>query len=195
MDAEKRIHEEWLDAALRARADCEPRAGLEDRLLARLASEPPRKALAWWPTVAASVAIVVIAIALMTMRQGQPNQSLPINAASPRIGSASDGGAARNPAVTAVNKAATKLPSRSTHRTETREPINRKAERLPMLATFPAPRPETQQERMLARLSAKGVSFAGIDDPVDLAELRDLPVPEFKIRPMEEAPSDDTPQE
>jgi hypothetical protein len=193
MGLEKRIHKEWLDTALRARVDAEPRAGLEDRVLARLTSEPPRKALAWWPMAAAVTALILFAVAWMMMRPGELKQGFAVNTSSPRTGSRSDDGALHTPAVNAAKQATSKPHSKSTRRVLARESSNPKAERLPMLATFPAPRPEMQQERMLARLFAKRVSFVG--DPVDLAQLRDLSVPEFKIQPMEEAPSDDTPQE
>ena len=51
----------WLDLALRERANAEPRAGLEDRVLARLATEPPRTII-WWPAVAAVAVLLVVVI-------------------------------------------------------------------------------------------------------------------------------------
>jgi len=70
MDAANRNPQEdmnrWLDRALRERANAEPRNGLEARVLARLAAEPPKR-LAWWPVIAIVAAVVVIAVALGVM--------------------------------------------------------------------------------------------------------------------------------
>jgi hypothetical protein len=59
------------------------------------------------------------------------------------------------------------------------------------LATFPAPQPETSEERLLARLAAQRGSFVVASLSTDLVPLKVLPVPEFTIRPLEEAPEDD----
>ncbi|HVH87153.1 MAG TPA: hypothetical protein VM912_10530, partial [Terriglobales bacterium] len=82
MDAEsKNVQQEnfdrWLDAALHARADAEPRMGLEDRVLARLAADPPRK-FVWWPAsaLAAAVAGLVITIAIVLLQIRQPEQTI-----------------------------------------------------------------------------------------------------------------------
>src|SRR5437016_5169817 len=81
MDAENRRPQQeefdsWLDTALGARANAEPRPGLEDRVLTRLAAEPERTKLAWWPAMTAVAAVFVIAIALLIMRSG--DQAKPI---------------------------------------------------------------------------------------------------------------------
>jgi hypothetical protein len=68
-------------------------------------------------------------------------------------------------------------------------------ESLPKLATFPTPRPETAEERMLARLAARRGSYELARLSTDLVPLKVLPVPEFTIQPLEEAPVDETPQE
>jgi hypothetical protein len=77
MDAEQKNLEKgnldrWLDAALRARADAEPRMGLEDRLLARLATEHPRPTFSWMPLLAAAVVVIAVSAALiLTYANGQ----------------------------------------------------------------------------------------------------------------------------
>src|SRR5262249_26271308 len=61
----------WLDLALRERANAEPRAGLEDRVLARLATEPPRTII-WWPAVAAVAVLLVVVITFVMIHPRRP---------------------------------------------------------------------------------------------------------------------------
>jgi len=204
----------WLNFALRERASAEPRSGLEERVLARLAAEPQPRA-AWWPVMAAATAVLVIAATLATMHLGsreriianaQPHPTVlhetpaQANSATPDKGPASTqprittGGdaaccvSARMPAITRSREAA-----RSS--LKSRPAVDPEGEQLPKLATFPAPRPETAEERMLARVAARRGSFDVANVSPDLLPLKDLSVPEFKIHPMEEPPPEDTPQE
>ena len=62
-------------------------------------------------------------------------------------------------------------------------------------ATFPAPRPETAQERMLVRLMARRGSYDLANASPEMVPLKDLSIPELKIEPMEGTPSDEAPEE
>ena len=64
---EKANLDRWLDAALRDRANAEPRMGLEARVLARLGSEQPRRTFSWMPLFAAAAVLVAISAALIVM--------------------------------------------------------------------------------------------------------------------------------
>ena len=75
-----------------------------------------------------------------------------------------------------------------------RPAIRTQPEALPKLATFPAPRPETREEHMLARLAARQGSYDLANASPDIVPLKDLSVPELKIEPMEGTPPDNTPQ-
>src|SRR5690242_13039686 len=79
----------WLDAALRARAEAEPRMLLEERVLARLASEP-RRIAAWWPTIAAVAALMAIAIAVVLLHPSRPERATANRAAEARNAAAAN---------------------------------------------------------------------------------------------------------
>lgn len=202
MDAENKNpgqenFDRWLDTALHARADAEPRMGLEDRVLARLATtRPPSKEFSLWPVMIAAAAALVISAALVVTNSFRLNHEI---AAGTRSASP------------AISKApATQLGSNSTPGTpDNRRVITHRVakasapqirhveheESLPRLATFPALSPETEQEHMLARVAARRSSFDLANVSTDLVPLKDLSVPELKIDPMEGTPSDTTPQE
>jgi len=204
MDAEKRKSElenidHWLDLALRERAHAEPRSGLEERVLRRLATEPAQPQFAWWPVWAAAAAIAVIVVTLALLRPnrqeqvangqqnatGLPNARTETTKITPnqrsnterQVPSGRDA-AERNPQGPAIQP---RIPAQ--------------AEPLPKLATFPAARPETTQERLLARLAGQlnAVEMAGISN--DSMPLKELSIPELKLDPMEGTPPDDSQQE
>ena len=202
-DEDRNYEDRRLDTLLQARADGEPRAGLEERVLARIASEPRRSVFALWPTLAAVSALVVIAIALIVLHTETPKQHL----------------AVQNPQQEKPAKPAEDAPSlhasvingeaQKHRRGDSREAKccvstqtmaahrgNGNQEQFPRLATFPAPRPETEQERMLVRLAAKIHGLYGTGDSMDVAQLQNLSVSEFDIHPMEvEPPVNDSPQQ
>ena len=84
-----------------------------------------------------------------------------------------------------------RMQARNTPRAIVTQPAVRpKPERLPKLARFPAPRPETTQELLLARLATQpDVQVASISN--DAVPLKELSIPELKIDPMEGTPPDD----
>lgn len=201
MDAERNSGHEnfdrWLDAALRARVDGEPRMGLEARVLARLATErPSAKEFAWWPMMSAAAAALVISAALVVTYTFRHNHEIAAGtrSASPAISKA--------PATQLGSSSTPGTPDHGrvmTHRVAKAStpqiPHAEHEESLPRLATFPAPRPETEQERMLARVAARRSSFDLANVSTDLVPLKDISVPELKIDPMEGTPPDTTPQE
>jgi hypothetical protein len=201
MDAKPTSNQEndfglWLDAALRARNDAEPRMGLEDRVLARLASEPQGKALLRWPVLVAIAALLVIAGGVTVLYRRpvvtdiahrapatnvQPKSNFPTQKASGSHQIA----AIRRPSQ--VRRASACCVAAKAHRDA------EQAETLPKLAQFPSPRPQTTQEQMLMRLAARRDSY----DTAVLAshsEWSELSVPEINVDPMAGTPPDSIPQ-
>jgi len=207
MDAKNRRHESedldrWLDLALQERANAEPRSGLEERVLARLATEPPKRQFVWWQVWAAVAAIFVIALTLTLIyprHQDQvANQQSPAVSPAHRImprevttGPRQPTGEAR--AASGSNAACCFSKGMVVRNRPTA--VHAQLEPLPQLATFPAPRPETAQERVLARLTARRGSYELAGASPDMVPLKDLSIPELKIEPMEGTPSDETPHE
>jgi len=200
--------DQWLDAALKARIDAEPRMGLEERVLARLAAEPQRKVLTWWrPALAGVAAIVAIALVLVSSHSSnrKPTRlNKPQAASRERIDSHNLQANATPPQQPTLSRAHNRLriapstPDQGVRRSvsvwrsaRTAAVGKTQQESLPRLATFPAPQPETSEERLLARLAAQRGSFVVASLSTDLVPLKVLPVPEFTIRPLEEAPEDD----
>jgi hypothetical protein len=208
----------WLDTALRARANAEPRSGLEDRVLARLRAESPRKHFALWPLLSAMATVFVIAVALVILHSRQQQrtvavrqqptgsqhstQSPPVQARSERVDKELD---AHRHSPRATGDAACCVSSTAIARRTPDEGVRRSGlqrnsahsddKQLPKLATFPAPRPETAEEHMLLRLAARRDSYDLANVSTDSAPLRDLSVPEIQIDPMEGTPPDNTPRE
>jgi len=194
----------WLDRALRERANAEPRNGLEERVLARLAARPPNR-IAWWPVMATVAAVVVIAVALVVMYPKQRVWQQPTGP-SPETSLPTTGAAKQGIRSTASpiirQREACCISRRTMPTTKSREAARSSLdlapaagpEALPKLATFPAPRPETAEERMLARLAARSGSYDLANASSDMVPLKDLSVAELKIQPMEGTPPDNTSQ-
>jgi len=202
MDAENQRPEfedvdRWLDVALRERANAEPRSGLEERVLARLAAHPPRRAFASWQAWVAAAAIFVIVLTLALLYPRRQQQVTSGKQHSPQPGTQAN--KLTQPPVTSRRDAACCVSTRGLAKNMQRSAIGRPAirtqpEALPKLATFPAPRPETREEHMLARLAARQGSYDLANASPDIVPLKDLSVPELKIEPMEGTPPDNTPQ-
>lgn len=198
MDAENRKPESedldrWLDVVLRERANAEPRGGLEERVLARLSAEPPRRII-WWPAVAAVSALLVVVIALVVIH---PRRQEPViaNKHYPAISDKSSGGRDATCCVsTAMSARSTTHAAVRPLRKHRRPESPAASDSLPKLATFPAPRAATTEERLLAQLATRQGSYeiANISNDV---RLRDLSIPELRIEPMEGTPPDNAPQE
>lgn len=180
--------EQWLDAALSARMgmQAEPRPGLEERVLARLATEPKRNpGLTWRLAFAAFAAAVLISAALLLMRTNVPEKPSSARMTRPQA----------NPEQ--VAKVQPQLVPREPERVNRRRAIVaarrsdaiRLKEAAPKLATFPAPTPETDQERMLARLAVRRGTFELASESPDPA-IQELQVKELVVEPMEGTPPD-----
>lgn len=197
MDAEnQRVYNQnrggWLDASLRARADVEPRVGLEDRVLARLAAEPPRRALTWWPVFAAVAAGLLFTVMLTIMHfrmEPRTTVATPTAPGGPRT--------AERLTIQAGNAVSKPVHAIRKHGTSTVlvERASYQQQQLPKLATFPAPRPLTAEERILARLAARRGSYEMANTSEDMVPFKDLSVPELSIKPLEGTPPDNTPQD
>lgn len=183
----------WLDAALRARAEAEPRMGLEDRILARLAIESARKSFPWRPMFAVVAAGFVVAITMVVFYLGIPKRD--VVSVAPRA-------RATREAIQSADTQADRATERAdAARRKMRDlPIRHVSQHvhqqgLPRLATFPSPSPQTDQERVLARLAARRGAYDVAAASDDMVPLKDLSVPKLNIQPMEGSPPDDTPQE
>jgi len=201
MDAERRKSQKefdrWLDAALHARSKAEPRTGLEDRVLARIAAEPPRR-FSWWPAAAiAAVAVLVIAIVISALysRERQDNAGNRQGPFIQQVRPPESSSHASSPVVTTAGER-----HRGTRRAACCVSAHRATnasvgtELAPKLATFPSLHPPTPEERMLARLAARRGSYEVANINGD-QPLKDLSIPELKIDPMEGTPPDNAPQE
>ncbi len=180
--------ERWLDAALSARmgAQAEPQQGLEERILARLAAEPKRNpVLTWRLAFAAVAAAVLISAALLLMRTGAPEKPSSARTSRPQP----------NPEqiATVQPQVVPRRPERVNRRrlivAARRSNARGQKEVMPKLVTFPAPAPETDQERMLARLAARREAFELASESPD-AGIKDLQVKELAVEPMEGTPPD-----
>lgn len=145
-----------LDAALAKYAQVEPRAGLENRVLATLhaeRSQVPQRA--WWRwSVAGAVAVVVVVAVVLAWRSGKfhgreiarhpsisaPGVELPASGAGPEAGKSDDHPPAPGPA-----------PKHILHRAH----ATAVASANPKLDQFPSTQPLSEQEKLLENYVAK----------------------------------------
>jgi hypothetical protein len=197
MDAEENDRRQeqfdrWLDAALRARVYAQPRMGLEDRVLARIATDPPRKTFSWIPLVAAIAAVVVVSAALFVTYSSR--QSLKSATAIPsivRIPPVSEAPAIQAKSGLPGTAGGGKVMAHRVARARAPEvghvPDHEQA--LPILATFPAAAPQTPQERLLVEL-ARGASAKDLADFSEtLVPLKDIEISSLQIEPLDNATS------
>lgn len=210
MDAENRSSrqrnfDQWLDSALRARSNAEPRMGFEERVLARLASESQRR-FVFWPVMAtAVVALIAIAIAVALLHRPQPERAIAHATTEPANVSAVNSARVQASSTTktlGVSKARNSQSIRGEHASccaLAHVSAVRNAEaHLPRLAGFPAPRPETQQERLLAQLADQLVARKEFSEvarlSVDLPP-QDLSIQELSIEPLDTTSGSSSPRE
>ena len=202
MDAENRKPESrdldrWLDAALRERANAEPRSGLEQRVLARLATQSPKQQFVWWQMWAAAAAIFVIALTLSLLyprRHDQVVNEQPQRISPERKTNSNEPTAEQRqrPARSAVASGRDRACCLSKRTLAKNGPAvaRNQPEPLPKLTKFPTPHPETPQERLLVQLATQpqGIEVANISN--DGMPLKELSIPELKTEPMEGTPPD-----
>jgi hypothetical protein len=144
-----------LDAALTKYSSVDPRAGLEERILADLRAQPTASSHAWWRWgLAGALAVMVIVAMAVAWRSGRtPHSQLashPTNTEQIRR-------PANPPEATASERLLGNTPTRATHRggaiaVRRSAPRARAiAEADPKLDVFPSPRPLSDEELALAR--------------------------------------------
>lgn len=210
MDAENKSDQQknfdhWLDSALQARANAEPRMGLEDRVLARLASDSQRR-IVWWPVMATAIAAVIaIAVALALLYSHQPERAIahattePANVSAVMSAPAQASSRTKAPG---VSKARNSQSIRGEHASccdLARVSAVRNAEaHLPKLASFPAPRPETRQEQLLVQLANQLVARKEFSEVGRLSvglPPQDLSIQELSIEPLDTTSGSSIPRE
>jgi len=149
-----------LDAALAKYAQVEPRAGLENRVLATLQAERSRLPQRdWWRWSVAGAVAVVVVVVVLTWRSGMfhgqeiaihrsisapaippPGVELPGSGVGPEVGKNDGHTPAPGPA-----------PKHIMHRAHATEVASAK----PKLDQFPSPQPLSEQERLLENYVAK----------------------------------------
>ena len=161
----------WLDQALREYGDVEPRAGLETRILANLASSSGAAfSRRWWPSFAALALVAALAAAIWIANR-------PTRPAKESVATAASGSVmpATNSLVRPPSAANMK---RSTARRRTHVPDARVLARQPRLKQFPSPRPLSEQEQLLteyvAQFHDKAVLMARAQTKLRKQEQQDL---------------------
>ena len=143
MPYDDRQLDDLLDRGLREYSQAEPRAGLEDRILANLRTQPePRRWWRIWVPVLAAAAVLAIVAALL-LRPSRPQPAVATHSPSqPRPA------ATLPPQPAATAKAA---PRHAAHMPRV-VAVKREPAPLPRQQTFPAPTPLTEQERLVLAL-------------------------------------------
>lgn len=209
MDAENRSNQQknfdqWLDSALRARMDAEPGMGLEDRVLARLKSEAQRRRVSWWPLFAFATAALAIAVALTLLRPSQPKGAIARSAT--QSGAPAVSSVAAQPKPRSKTAAIHKSGSYRSAGTKDIACCNsgralthpQREEHLPKLASFPTARPETEQERLLARVATQLAAQGQISELANISldsPPKDLSITGLRVEPLEASPSDSNPRQ
>ena len=185
--------DEWLTRALRARSQAEARPGLEERILARLATEPegnPQRRWRWMPALAVAFGVLLmVAVGYHFLRVGQPTKSSSARVEPSPVNEEPKGAKAvpSQPRVVTEENRATNAPkpkvARSAKAHEVR-PVLAKANALPKLEQFHADS-AAQQEKLLA-------AFLKKQGPARLGELlaRKAPPEDLTIEPLNIAPID-----
>jgi len=141
-----------LDAALAKYAAVEPRAGLEERVLASLRAEQPKpRGHSWWRWgVAAALAAVVVVAITVALRSGKPVpvavHKTPLPVESPRA-----------PETQVVHREGNSVaPRRPMHKAAAADAHSPEivAAATPELDVFPSPQPLSEQEEILAKYVA-----------------------------------------
>ncbi len=168
-----------LNATLIGYAAEEPRAGLEQRILARLADAPtPPAWLAWrWLPVGALAVVALLALATLFPRRESTRVQSPPAAPPPAVASVP---APPDPVTAEVRPA----PPRAIAPQPAAVPV--RAEQ------FPTPGSLTEQERLLMQYltsSPREVLVATVmrsEEPLQDLQMRDLEVPVLEVKPLPE---------
>jgi hypothetical protein len=139
--------ERELDAALVKYATVQPRAGLEQRVLANLRAQGEREVRrAWWLPATAMMMAVVIAAILLGWREHYRRSVAAVHVATKHV---------EDPVESREESAVVNVPRESAvarHTTKRELQGNQAQSRaLPKLGRFPAPEPLSEQEKLLVR--------------------------------------------
>jgi hypothetical protein len=136
--------DDQLDAALAKYAAVEPRAGLEERILANLkAQEPSDHRIAWWRwAVTMATALLIMTVLIWRAERHRSEEMVHLANSQQTQRQVATNTAAESGSHAIVRK----TPMR--HRKHTRTAALAEAE--PKLDQFPSPRPLTEQEKLLA---------------------------------------------
>jgi len=152
-----------LDAALGKYAAVEPRAGLEERILANLRTEQEKTAAGvWWRWSAVAVVLAMIVVTIgLTWRTTKPAHPITAN----RIPSSRQAPAEPAKQV-AFNNVQSSVPAKATKLTRNvsrhRTPVPMVAVDEPKLDQFPSPRPLSEQEKMALEYVEKSPEEAAL---------------------------------
>ena len=137
----------WLDRALKASGNVEPRQGLHARILANCASEREKRARRWrwlWGTAGVCAAAAVIVVFIFTLAFHMNRSSI----AKSSVGVAPAAVMYKSDQHFSMTQAIKQEP-RKTRRRGTRNVINSSLVSEPTLPQFPSQRPLSEQEQLL----------------------------------------------
>ncbi len=163
IDPIKREHEvdEWLESALRQYGKAEPRAGLENRVLASLQFERTRTSAPnrWWWVAGTATVLAAIAIAVFVWQDGR--EARPANTAAVTTTHRAE---TRGPiAPRSVPQIAHAAGNDFAKQVTARGPIHSVAvAAMSKLEQFPSPRPLSEQEKLLMSYVARDPEKAAL---------------------------------
>jgi len=154
--------ERILDAGIAGYGVTEPLAGMEGRILARVAERPRRRMSGWWLAMAGGLA--GMAVVVLTATHKSEGQLAPVQKVAE---------------VRPVTMAVTAMPAR-----DGRRHVPRRVKGLAKLRTFPTPTPLTQEERLLVamvrqdpdRTAEAFESLRKRSEPIEIAPLMIAPL-------------------
>jgi len=151
-----------LDAALAVFAAVEPRAGLDDRVLANLRSQPAHAGRSWWrwPAVAALTAVIVVTVILAWRSERPIQQIASLPTATSRINQPAGAQGANN-----ERSGANQLHDDGYGRQLKPHAVSHSVRTVglrPKLDQFPSPQPLSEQEKILARYIANFPEHAAL---------------------------------
>jgi hypothetical protein len=180
-----------LDQALSEYRDAEPHAGIEDRILRRIATQPGPSSRRWtWFLVTAAAAAVVVVTLWLGFRHHPHQQPVATSVTQPAQQATANASHIETPA----SPSAQSHPAASTRATSPRPAssvnpqIAKAARAKPAPKQFPSPAPLTSEEHALLTLAA-GHPDALLSRPDDVDKLRIAPI---EIKPL--APDAGAPQ-
>jgi hypothetical protein len=169
-DTENDVFDRELDLVLAQFATVEPRAGLEERVLANLLTKQERaEERSWWrwPALAALAAVLLVTLSLMwRSARSKPDVTVqhPPKATYFETQVADNHGGGSVPPHMAGSKRRVKPPALSHTVPETASP--------PRLDQFPSPQPLSEQEKILARYVTNYPEHAALIAQARTEELR-----------------------